>query len=337
MDIITNELKTMKVKQLRRIIRESIREILAEATVPVIIDYKNKNISDKILDIDPSDTTTLKKLKLNPAVEKITVNNKQMEEGELDEMARNPKGFRLADENLDTTPYANRSVSGASVQDILNFFRENPGADKKSLQLKFNFVRPQIANAVVNGLLDLGLLVKLGAEGEVEPTPQDKDEETSTTTPEPEDIFVGNAENPLAAYFDNIPNDDGSEDFTDSTEPEIEPPTTSPSDVSTMSDKDYEDFMKYDELSQRLATTKSNILKIKRSTRTAGDISDKPSSELQRLRDLKKSLEDRIDALVAGSDYLKNRITKTSKSDEPTETLDEWTISRMQYYAGIKK
>jgi len=65
-------------------------------------------------------------------------------------MARTPKGFRLADENIDTAQYANKRVSGTSLQDIINYFRENPGADKKSLQSQFNFARPQIANAVVN-------------------------------------------------------------------------------------------------------------------------------------------------------------------------------------------
>jgi septal ring factor EnvC (AmiA/AmiB activator) len=107
--------------------------------------------------------------------------------------------------------------------------------------------------------------------------------------------------------------------------------------------------MKYDELKRRLDATKSNILKTRKSRGAAGDIADKPSTELVRLRDLKKSLEDRIDTLVAGSDYLKNKIAKqTGKpAEEPTvepeenetvaEGLDEWTIGKMQYYAGIKK
>jgi hypothetical protein len=112
-----------------------------------------------------------------------------------------------------------------------------------------------------------------------------------------------------------------------------------------MSDEDYEAFMKVSDLENRLASTKSNILKLKKSKGAAGDISDKPSTELIRLRDLKASLEKRIDDIVGSSKYLQQRQEKaTGKKYEPiniedveTEPLDEWTINKMQYYAGIKK
>jgi len=341
MDITTNELKSMKAKQLRRLVREAIQEVLNETTVPTTINYKNKNQPDKILDIDPSDTATINSLKQDPTIGSISIGAKKIKEGDIEEMARTPKGFRLADENIDTTQYANKRVSGVSLQDIINYFRENPGADKKSLQTQFNFARPQIANAVVNALLDANVLVKLGAGGEVEATPE-PGEETAPQATEPEDLFMGGAENPLSMYFDGEPNADGSDDF----EPEAGELEKAEPSASTMSDEDYEAFMKYDELKRRLDATKSNILKTRKSRGTAGDIADKPSTELQRLRDLKKSLEDRINDLVAGSDYLKNKIAKqTGKPVEPIETpeeeteepLDEWTIGKMQYYAGIKK
>ena len=281
MDITTNELKGMKAKQLRRLVRETIQEMMNETTVPVTIDYKNKNVPDKILDIDPSDVNTINKLKTDPTVGSLTVKDKKIKEGDIEEMARTPKGFRLADENFDATPYADKRVSGTSLQDIINYFRENPGADKKSLQVQFNFARPQIANAVVNALLDAGVLVKLGAGGEVEATPE-PGEETAPKATEPEDLFMGGAENPLAMYFDGEPNADGSEDF----EPEAGELEKAEPSTSTMSDKDYEDFMKYDELKRRLDATKSNILKTRKSRGTAGDIADKPSTELQRLREI---------------------------------------------------
>ena len=342
MDITTNELKGMKAKQLRRLVRETIQEMMNETTVPVTIDYKNKNVPDKILDIDPSDVNTINKLKTDPTVGSLTVKDKKIKEGDIEEMARTPKGFRLADENFDATPYADKRVSGTSLQDIINYFRENPGADKKSLQVQFNFARPQIANAVVNALLDAGVLVKLGAGGEVEATPE-PGEETAPKATEPEDLFMGGAEDPLAMYFDGEPNADGSEDF----EPEAGELEKAEPSTSTMSDKDYEDFMKYDELKRRLDATKSNILKTRKSRGAAGDIADKPSTELQRLRDLKKSLEDRINDLVAGSDYLKKKLAKDMPPAPPVETpeeeeetleegLDEWTLNKLQYYAGIK-
>ncbi len=128
-------------------------------------------------------------------------------------------------------------------------------------------------------------------------------------------------------------------------EPEIGDIEKSDVSAAKMSDEDYEAFMKVSDLENRLASTKSNILKLKKSKGAAGDISDKPSTELVRLRDLKASLEKRIDDIVASSKYLQQRQEKaTGKKYEPiniedveTEPLDEWTVNRMQFYAGIKK
>jgi|LakMenEpi03Aug12_release.lakeMendotaPanAssembly.Ray.scaffolds.fasta_scaffold342510_2 hypothetical protein len=129
-------------------------------------------------------------------------------------------------------------------------------------------------------------------------------------------------------------------------EPEIGDIEKSDVSAAKMSDEDYEAFMKVSDLENRLASTKSNILKLKKSKGAAGDISDKPSTELVRLRDLKASLEKRIDDIVASSKYLQQRQEKaTGKKYEPIniedveteEPLDEWTKGRMQFYAGIKK
>ena len=129
-------------------------------------------------------------------------------------------------------------------------------------------------------------------------------------------------------------------------EPEIGDIEKADGSAAQMSDEDYEAFMKVSDLENRLASTKSNILKLKKGKSTAGDISDRPSDELQRLRDLKTSLEKRIADTVASSKYLQQRQEKaTGKKYEPIdiedveteEPLDEWTKGRMQFYAGIKK
>ena len=129
-------------------------------------------------------------------------------------------------------------------------------------------------------------------------------------------------------------------------EPEIGDIEKADGSAAQMSDEDYEAFMKVSDLENRLASTKSNILKLKKGKSTAGDISDRPSDELQRLRDLKASLEKRIADAVASSKYLQQRQEKaTGKKYEPIdiedveteEPLDEWVKGRMQYYAGIKK
>ena len=333
MDITTNELKSMKAKQLRRMVREAIQEVIKEADLsPAAKAAKDAKIKalqaqKKAIDSELGDIASGRE--------------DVLEEENIDELARIAKGFRLADENFDATPYANRRVSGTSLEDVINYFRENPGADKKSLQTQFNFARPQISNAIVNALLDAGVLVKLGAGGEVEATPE-PGEETAPKATDPEDLFMGGAEDPLSMYFDGEPNADGSEDF----EPEAGEIEKAEPSASSMSDEDYEAFMKYDDLKRRLDATKSNILKMRKSRGVAGDISDKPSTELQRLRDLKKSLEDRIDTLVAGSDYLKKKLAKDMPPAPPVETpdeeetldegLDEWTVNKLQFYAGIK-
>jgi regulator of replication initiation timing len=128
-------------------------------------------------------------------------------------------------------------------------------------------------------------------------------------------------------------------------EPEMGDIEKADSSAAKMSDEDYEAFMKVSDLENRLAATKSNILKLKKSKGVAGDIGDRPSDEIQRLRDLKVSLEKRIADAVASSKYLQQRQEKaTGKKYEPidiedveTEPLDEWTKGQMQYYAGIKK
>ncbi len=150
---------------------------------------------------------------------------------------------------------------------------------------------------MLKGLKDAGVIDRLGRGGEVEVAPEPGEEQPEDVTG-PEALFVGSG-NPLAQYFDDVPNAGGEEDFNAEEEPtvgDIEPGT--PVSAASMSDEDYEAFMKYGELSDRLAATKSNLLKMKRRKGgVAGDISDKPSNEEQNLRNLKKSLEDRINAL----------------------------------------
>ena len=326
MDITTNELKTMKVKQLRRLIRESVMEVLNEADTQGAIHVKPGDIS---------------KIKMYTS-KGIDV----AEDPTIKEMARIPKGFRLADPNLDTATYT-KTISGTPLSAILDYFKENPGADVKSVQSQFNFVRPQIANGLVKGLLDAGVLTKLTASGE-EVAPVAPGEEAPTQATEPEDLFMGSSENPLSMYFDKEPNDDGTEDFNDSEEPSAGELEKAEPVAGSMSDADYEAFMKYDDLKNRLDATKGNILKTKRSKGgVAGDIGDKSGNELARLQALKTSLEGRIDAIVKDSPYLQKRIEKlTGKVYEPieiepeedTDTLDEaYEMRKLQFYAGIIK
>jgi hypothetical protein len=333
MDITTNEVKTMKAKQLRRLVQEAIKEVLNEdaAADKAAIDAEKLAVDRKVL-------------ALQQKKQELAKDTSTLAETDIDEMARIAKGFKVKNDELDTTQFAGKKVSGVALSDIIDYIKANPGTEKAQLQKQFGFVRPQITNALVNGLLDAGVLVKLGAGGEEE-APVAPGETAPTQATEPEDMFMGSGENPLSMYFDDKPNADGSEDFNAEEEPsadEIEPQFKS---TPSMSDEDYDAFDKYSTLKQRLDATKSNILKMRRSPKSPGDIADKPSSELQRLRDFKASLETRIDALVKSSPYLQAKLGKEAPASpviEPEETeepepLDEWTINKMQYYAGIKK
>jgi hypothetical protein len=320
----------MKSKELRKIIREAIAEVLAEGNK--LFALKNQADSSKGLPstIDPDDATEKSSA--------FTAKYKPVSESDIDEMARIPKGYRLADDNVDTSGFT-KTISGTSLADVINYFRENPGADKKALQTQFNFARPQIANAIVNGLMDAGVLIKLGAGGEEEPAGTQAQAPAATDA---EDMFVGGAENPLAMYFDGEPNADGSEDF----EPEAgEIEKAAPVQIGKVSDADFEASLKYSELDRRLAATKSNILKLRKGKGAAGDISDKPSTELQRLRDLKVSLEQRIADLLASSAYVRKIANKEEPEDlempdteeEPIQEMDQYDINKLKFYAGIIK
>jgi len=324
----------MKSKELRKIIREAITDVLAEATIKTTLDYINPSTPDQILDLDPTDTKTIAKIKTDPTIGKATMGGKKVIklESDIDEMARIPKGYRLTDDNVDTTQFT-KTISGTSLADVINYFRENPGTDKKALQTQFNFARPQIANAIVNGLMDAGVLTKLGAGGEEEAPGVQAQAPAATDA---EDMFVGGAENPLAMYFDGEPNDDGSEDMVEPEAGEIEKAPM----AGQLSDEDFEAFLKASTLEDRIAKVKSDILKTRRS-KSGGEFETEPSTEVQRLRDLKVTLEKRLADLVAGSKYLQKRSGVEPEDiempDTEEEPLDEWAIGKAQYYAGIKK
>ena len=311
----------MKSKELRKIIREAIADVLNE---DMGADQAAQNAKKIAID---KEIIALQKTKAE-----LSKETSPLSEDNVDEMARIPKGYRLTDDNVDTARFT-KTISGTSLADVINYFRENPGTDKKALQTQFNFARPQIANAIVNGLMDAGVLTKLGAGGEEEASGVQAQAPAATDA---EDMFVGGAENPLAMYFDGEPNDDGSEDMT---EPEAGEMEKAPM-AGQLSDEDFEAFLKASTLEDRIAKVKSDILKTRRS-KSGGEFETEPSTEVQRLRDLKVSLEKRLADLVAGSKYLQKRSGVEPEDiempDTEEEPLDEWAIGKAQYYAGIKK
>lgn len=316
----------MKSKELRKIIREAIAEVLAEGAA--------EDAAAKAAELNAINKELIA---LNARKTGISQGKISVPEAEMDEMARIAKGYKLADDNVDTSRFT-KTISGTSLADVINYFRENPGADKKALQTQFNFARPQIANAIVNGLMDAGVLIKLGAGGEEEPAGTQAQAPAATDA---EDMFVGGAENPLAMYFDGEPNADGSEDMVEPEAGEIE--KAEPVAASNMSDEEFDAWLTYKELERRLAAAKSNILKARKSRPGAGDIKDQPGTEVERLRALKSSLEDRMAALLAKFPSVKDGaqepedLEMPDTEEEPIQEIDQYDLNKMKYYAGIIK
>jgi hypothetical protein len=379
MDITPIEIDKMKLKQLRRLIRESVMEVIKEdaaldkkaqdtAKSSTQAQFqalqKKKSELSSITTVSPADKPAhdAEKMAVDKKIAVVTkklqtLNKPGLSSVELDEMSRPARGLRLVNPNFDTTGitkiYKTKDKQTGQVReiplrDIIEYIKDNPGVEKKQLYTHFKLAKPQQADAIANGLTDAGILVKLTPAGE-EVAPVAPGEEAPVQASEPEDLFMGSAENPLAMYFDNIPNDDGDEDFNDEEEPtadELEPVTATP--TGGMSDADYEAWMKYDTLKNRLDATKSNITKAKRSKSSgvAGDLSDKATTDVPRLITLKQSLEDRMNDLVKGSKYLQTKIEKetgkayvepiSTPEEDENDTLNEaYDLRKLQFYAGI--
>ena len=315
----------MKSKELRKIIREAIAEVLNEADI---------SAAEKVAKDAEIKALQAKKKAIDAKLGDITSGREEITEDNIDELARIAKGYRLADDNVDTSGFT-KTISGTSLADVIEYFKENPGADKKALQTQFNFARPQIANAIVNGLMDAGVLIKLGAGGEEEAPGVQAQAPAATDA---EDMFVGGAENPLAMYFDGEPNADGSEDMIEPEAGEVEKAPM----AGQLSDEDYEAFMQASTLEDRISKVKSDILKTKRS-KPGGEFSSEPSTELDRLRALRTTLEKRLADLVAGSKYLQKRSgvevddVELEDEEEPIQEVDQYDLNKMKYYAGIIK
>lgn len=312
----------MTPKQIRALVKEVISEatnaIIATKTGTRTIPYKN--------------TSELNALKTDPNISSIETTGGQR----IKEMARKAKGYQIIDPEFDTTPYANKNISGISMASIIDYIKDNPGVEKKDIQTQFNFVRPQIANALINGLKDAGIIAKMG---EIE-----VDDETGevTVTDEPEaptsragaeDFFIGNRTSNFFSTGEPSLTDDEDE-MGIPEEPEIpELPADRPP-VGGLADEDYAAWMEYNKLKERLARTKSALMQAKKMTRGRDDLS-LDSNEMERLAKLKTSLEQRVQNVVDSSEYVKNKIeqnkTKSSEEDEINESIKR----RLQQLANI--
>jgi hypothetical protein len=313
----------MKSKQLRALIREAITEVLNEdANALVTTRGGTKSVSYKT----PAE---LSDLKSDPNVSSIETTGG----ARIKEMARIAKGYELVDPEMDETPFGTKTISGTSLANIITFFREHPGAEKTDIQSHFGFVRPQIANAIVNGLTDRGILRKMGTVTTV-------DDETGETIPEPEeaptrfdveDFFIGNK--PLSGFFNHgeLPSEE--DEFESPEEPEIpELPSDASVDTDRLSDEDYNAWMEYSKYKDRLAKTKSALTQVKKQRKDKDDLSY-DSTEVDRLAVKKAEYEARLQSIIDSNEYVKNKVGQDTEETE--DELTETVLRRLKKLANI--
>jgi hypothetical protein len=115
-------------------------------------------------------------------------------------------------------------------------------------------------------------------------------------------------------------------------EPEIpELPADQPS-VGGLSDEDYNAWMEYSKFKERLARTKSALMQAKKMSKGRDDLSS-GSDEIERLRNLKTSLEQRMQNVVNSNEYVKNKIEQDRLPDE--DEINEGIKKRLQQLANI--
>jgi hypothetical protein len=229
-------------------------------------------------------------------------------------------------------------------QQIINYFvsqAKDQGVDPMDIELlKSKIEKETVPGKSFTLIPDLkqNLLRSTSIQPEEEPEEEPSEDDVLDLPDNEDDLFVGTTKLSKRKSDEEEPEEEPSDDEIEKAEPILAP---------KISDEDFEASLKYSELQRRLAATRGNILSLRKSRPTAGDIKDKPSDELQRLRDLKKSLEQRIADLVAKSPYLQKIDAQSAPPPPPVEEpeeepsdeeqLDEYIINRMKYYAGIIK
>jgi hypothetical protein len=313
----------MKVSELQKIIRTAIKEVVNEAD----ISSAEKAAKDAELN------AINKKIQaLNAQKSDLSSGREEIVEDQVDEMANVAVRYELAPDTnaADFSGKKNRIITAMQAT-------EEP-MSKIDVAGELGYDKQNPINKDFMELVAAGTIVASGAQAAPRLNRPAGEPATAAAADDEFDFIQGDmSDEEIDASFAKAAaaGDD---------EPEMGDIEKADASAAQMSDADYEAFMKVSDLENRLASTKSNILKLKKSKGAAGDISDRPSDELQRLRDLKASLEKRISDTIASSKYLQQRQEKvTGKKYEPIdiedveeEPLDEWAISRAQYYAGIK-
>ena len=367
MDITSHELKTMKVKQLRRIIREAIEQVLAENVAVKVTGASGRSSIESVPNIAAANDLKTKNTNIKSVV--------ALEEDDLKEMAM---GNKLADENMDLSQFANQMLSGKSLKDILTYVKENPGATEKQIADAFNFSRQQPINALMKALRDKNIVTRLDKSGEVIVPKAPGEEEDDEPVTGVDALFVGKGDS-LAQYFDNEPNADGSEDITPENEPEkatYTKPTTSRSKAADF-------LLDNDRLIQKIINAQAaSKLRVKEAAGDEGGLSSADVAAAERKRketatsnlpslisqlaekiqaedkDVQEAIIDMLGSKFASVGYtsLTKKIAQAVGTSAPTPAPEEepetedtkedeidaleeaaYNLRKLQFYAGIIK
>jgi len=316
----------MKKSELHKIVREAIDEVLNEAD-PKDLKVQANKLRQQALDLEKQSILGQEK--------NLQQNLKAtMAKNDLDEMANVAVRYELA-------PGTNATdFSGKKNRIIAAMQATGEPMSKIDVAGELGYDKQNPINADFMALVAAGAINQAGGQA----APRLNRPQPAVVEPEDGEEAPAGYEGPEGGIEGDMSDEEIEASFAkmmggDEEEPEAGEIETADTASNKISDEDYEAFMQYTDLEDRLSRVKSNILKAKRSTPSMGDLTDTPSNELQNLRDLKARLQTKMDGLLAGNEYLQARQAKLNKKAAPEETepLDEWTKNRMQFYAGIIK
>ena len=284
------------MKKLEKIIKEAILEVLAEG--PLEDAAKNaelKSIDAKLKALNAQKAEVLRYITpfLNADLSKLD---------DLSDKVKNSKG----------------------VTGIIDYLQANEEASVAEIA-KEKFDRPQQAiNPVVQSLVASGVLEPVGGTGIAASRVDKKTGKvappTTKQTLEPEDFFIGKgkfdgpafepSDEEVAASFARAraAGDGGEEEFVANLKkdaPKVKP---------TISDEEYNKLMKFLDYNERLRKIDSALRQNKKISRGGDDMISKDRGEAEKLSNIKTDLENRIEDLVAGSEYLQRRKAPEDKN-----------------------
>jgi cell division protein FtsB len=296
------------MKKLEKIIKEAILEVLAEADISSAekaakdaevkaLQAKKKAIDSKLSDVSAGRDSVL-------------------------EMARIPVQYKIGNLSKLST-LSDKDQNSKWTKGIIDYLKEKGQSDITKMA-KEKFDRPQMAIADLSRrLVASGVLEPVGGTG----IATSRISKTGTVAPptttqrlEPEDFMVGKgkfggpafepSDEEVAASFARAraAGDGSEEEFVANLKkdaPKIKP---------SISDEDYDKLMKFLDYKERLRKIDSALRQNKKLSRGGDDMISKDRGEAEKLSNMKTDLENRIDDLVAGSEYLQRRKAPEDKN-----------------------